>query len=95
MKDIINKIIIDKIIIYLIIINLFGFLAMLIDKTKAKKGYWRIPEKTLFAIAVAGGSVGTIIGMYLFRHKTQKLLFTIGMPVILICEIIFFVLIVT
>lgn len=91
MKDIISTIGIEKIIIYLIAINLLGFLVMLIDKRKAEKGYWRIPEKTLFMFAVLGGGIGTIAGMYTFRHKTQKLLFKIGMPVILICEIILFV----
>ena len=70
------------------IINIIGFLAMFIDKRKAQKGAWRIPEKTLFLIAVFGGGIGTIAGIYCFRHKTQKLIFTIGMPVILICEIL-------
>lgn len=75
-------------IVYLIAINLLGFLVMYIDKKKAKYGKWRIPEKTLMLIALLGGSVGTIIGMYLFRHKTQKLKFTLGFPTILITEII-------
>ena len=75
------------VIIYLVVINLFGFLAMFIDKHKAKRGAWRIPEKTLFIITLLGGGFGTIAGMYLFRHKTKKLYFTIGFPVILITEI--------
>ena len=62
---------------------------MYIDKQKAKKGKWRIPEKTLFIITALGGGIGTISGMYTFRHKTKKLKFTIGLPVILILEIIF------
>ncbi len=78
---------IKNIIIYLIIINLIGFLAMLIDKQKAKKGSWRIPEKDLFLITILGGGIGTIAGMYTFRHKTRKLKFTVGFPVILITEI--------
>ena len=61
---------------------------MYIDKRKAKYGRWRIPEKTLLIIALLGGSVGTIAGMYLFRHKTQKLKFTLGFPTILISEVI-------
>lgn len=61
---------------------------MYIDKQKAKRGAWRIPEKTLFMITVLGGGVGSIAGMYLFHHKTKKLIFTIGMPTILICEVI-------
>ena len=78
---------IKNIIIYLVVINLIGFLAMWIDKRKAEKGRWRIQEKTLFMITVLGGGVGTIFGMYKFRHKTQKLAFTIGLPAILILEI--------
>lgn len=76
-----------NIIIYLVIINIVGFLAMLIDKEKAKRGAWRIPEKTLFILTLLGGGIGTIAGMYLFRHKTKKLKFTVGFPVILITEI--------
>ena len=59
-----------NIIIYLISINIIGFLIMWIDKRKAIKGSWRIPEKTLFIITVIGGGIGTIAGMYTFRHKT-------------------------
>lgn len=77
-------------VIYLLIINIVGFFAMWIDKSKAKRGAWRIPENTLFTIALLGGSVGTIIGMYTFRHKTKKLRFTIGFPVILFTEIFLF-----
>lgn len=77
-----------NIIIYFIIVNLIGFLAMYIDKQKAKKGSWRIPEKTLFIITALGGGIGTIAGMYTFRHKTQKIAFVIGFPAITILEII-------
>ncbi len=76
-----------NIIVYLIIINIIGFLAMYIDKQKAKKGAWRIPEKSLFMLTLLGGGIGTITAMYLFRHKTKKLKFTVGFPVILITEI--------
>ncbi len=75
-------------IIYLIIINIVGFLIMFIDKRKAEKGKWRIPEKTLFIITALGGGIGTIAGMYTFRHKTQKPEFTIGLPFITALEII-------
>ena len=64
---------------------------MWLDKFKAKNGRWRIPEKTLFIITGLGGGIGTIAGMYLFRHKTQKPKFTIGFPAILILEIILIV----
>lgn len=78
----------QNIVIYLIIINLLGFFMMWLDKQKAKKGRWRIPENTLFLYALLGGSIGTISGMYLFRHKTKKLKFTIGFWAILIIEVI-------
>ena len=75
-------------IIYVLSINLIGLLVMYIDKKKAKYGRWRISEKTLLIIALIGGSIGTITGMYWFRHKTQKLKFTLGFPTILISETI-------
>ena len=62
-----------------------------IDKLKAKKGMWRIPENTLFLFAFLGGGIGTITGMYTFRHKTKKMKFVIGMPSIVILEILFFI----
>ena len=77
-----------NIIIYLLLINIIGFLIMYIDKKRAKYGRWRIPEKTLLLVALLGGSIGTIIGMYTFRHKTQKIKFILGFPTILISEII-------
>ncbi|MGN1302591.1 MAG: DUF1294 domain-containing protein [Clostridia bacterium] len=79
---------VKNIIIYFVIINILGFLIMYIDKQKAKKGHWRIPEKTLFIITALGGGIGTIAGMYVFRHKTQKIAFVIGFPAITILEII-------
>jgi len=75
------------VIIYLLGINLIGFLAMGIDKLKAKKDWWRIPEGTLMMMCLLGGGIGTIAGMYTFRHKTKKLKFTVGMPTILISEV--------
>ena len=75
-------------IIYLVIINIIAFLAMYIDKRKSKYGKWRIPEQSLFILALIGGSIGAIIGMYTFRHKTKKLRFVIGFPVILVLQII-------
>ena len=78
----------NNLIIYLIVINLIGFIAMWSDKRKAQKNRWRIPEGTLMSICMLGGGIGTICGMYKFRHKTKKLKFTVGMPTILIAEII-------
>lgn len=77
-----------NVLIYLFIINIIGILIMYIDKKKAKYGRWRISENTLLIIALLGGSIGTIIGMYWFRHKTQKLKFVLGFPTILISELI-------
>lgn len=74
---------------YVIIINVIGFLLMGIDKLKARRRGFRIPEATLFIIAIIGGSIGSILGMYIFRHKTRHRTFTIGMPAILIVQIIF------
>ena len=85
MEDIFN---LKNTIIYLIAINLITFLAMYIDKRKAKNGSWRIKESTLLTLSLIGGSIGGILGMYTFRHKTKKLKFTVGMPTILIAEII-------
>ncbi len=78
-------------IIYLIIINILGFLVMGIDKHQAKMSNRRIPENTLFMFTVLGGGVGTIAGMYVFHHKTKKRKFTIGMPLVLILEILIFI----
>ncbi len=72
---------------YLIIINAAGFLFMLIDKQKAQKDLWRIPERTLMAVAIMGGSIGTLLGMNLFRHKTKHLKFSLGVPLILAVQI--------
>lgn len=80
-------------IIYLIAINLVAFLTMFIDKRRAKYGKWRIKEHSLFVLALLGGSIGAIIGMYTFRHKTQKARFFIGFPAILIAEILLGILI--
>lgn len=79
---------VQNILIYLIIINIIGFLVMFIDKQKAKKGSWRIPENTIFVITAIGGGIGTIAGMYKFRHKTKKKIFTIGLPFLLIMDIL-------
>ena len=62
---------------YLIIVNFLGIFLMASDKKRAKKKLWRIPEKTLFLTALLGGSVGSIIGMQLFRHKTKHMCFVI------------------
>lgn len=88
MKKIIEIIGMKNIILYLVVINILGFLAMGIDKRRAMKGKWRIPENTLLMFTILGGGIGTIAGIYVFRHKTQKAKFTVGMPAILILEVL-------
>lgn len=73
--------------IYLLIINLTGFFTMFLDKQKARRGKWRIPEKTLFLLAIIGGSLGTTLGMHTFHHKTKHWYFKFGMPLILIAQV--------
>ena len=73
---------------YLFFINIISFLLMYIDKKKAIKSKWRISEKTLFTISFFGGSIGNILGIYMFRHKTKHLKFTLGIPFILLCQIL-------
>lgn len=72
---------------YFAAVNLIGFALMGIDKYRAKKRAFRIPEATLFIIAVIGGSIGSILGMYTFRHKTRHRSFVYGMPFILLVQI--------
>jgi uncharacterized membrane protein YsdA (DUF1294 family) len=75
-------------IIYLVLINAAAFILMLADKQKARKNRWRIPEATLMGVALLGGSIGAIIGMYAVRHKTKHLKFSVGLPVILALQMI-------
>ena len=75
-------------ILYHLIMNAAGVISMLADKRKAKKKLWRIPEATLLTIAALGGSIGSLAGMYTFRHKTKHLKFTLGIPAILIGQLL-------
>lgn len=72
--------------VYLLIINAAGFLLMRSDKVRARKNRWRIPEATLMTVAALGGSIGSLLGMYTFRHKTRHLKFTLGIPAILVAQ---------
>ncbi|CEH35024.1 DUF1294 domain-containing protein [Romboutsia lituseburensis] len=72
--------------IYILIINLIGFLFMYIDKKRAINHQFRISENTLLLLSILGGSIGSFIGMYKFRHKTKKKKFTVGIPLIFIIE---------
>ena len=76
--------------IYLVAINMFAYILYAIDKYKSKKSKWRIPEKTLITTALLGGSVGALLAMKMFRHKTKHKKFTIGVPLILIAQIVMF-----
>ena len=69
--------------IYLLVINIITFLIYGLDKLKAKKEMWRISERVLIVLAMVGGSIGALLGMRVFHHKTQKWKFKIGVPVIL------------
>ena len=75
---------------YVLVINLYGIFVMYSDKNKSKRGKWRTPENTLFAIAFAYGALGIFLGMRLFRHKTKHNKFVIGIPAILIAQIFIF-----
>ena len=73
--------------LYFLIINALGFALMLVDKHRARKKLWRVPESTLIGIALLGGSLGCLIGMYTVRHKTRHPKFTIGIPLILVIQL--------
>lgn len=73
---------------YVVIINVITFLLYGLDKQKARMNRWRIPERVLLGFAIAGGTIGAYMGMKLFRHKTMKPKFAIGVPVILILQVV-------
>ncbi|MBR6322221.1 MAG: DUF1294 domain-containing protein [Lachnospiraceae bacterium] len=74
-------------IFYLILINIITFIVYGVDKKRARRKQWRVPEKVLFLLAIIGGSVGALLGMLVFRHKTQKWYFKFGIPAILLLQI--------
>ena len=78
----------------LVVMNLLGYISMWSDKRRAITGKYRISEKTLFIIALLGGSIGSILGMNQFRHKTKHWYFKYGMPLILIIQVILLVFII-
>ena len=73
--------------VYLVLVNAAGLLFMFVDKQKAQRGQWRIPEATFMLTAAIGGSVGSLLGMYLFHHKTRHSKFTVGIPLILVLQV--------
>lgn len=80
----------NHLIYYLIFINIISFLSMFVDKKKAIKRKWRIKESTLFLLSFIGGSLGVLLGIYSFRHKTKHIKFTLGIPLILIVQVSLF-----
>ncbi len=72
---------------YLLIVNIIAFILYGIDKWRARNNAWRIPEATLFLVAIIGGSIGAILGMRIWHHKTRHLSFVIGLPAILILQL--------
>lgn len=77
-----------NIIIYVCMINVIAFFLYGLDKQKAKRHQWRIPESTLLGVAVIGGSIGAFFGMQIFRHKTKKPKFYIGVPIIFVLQMV-------
>lgn len=75
-------------IFYFIIINIISFILMFLDKRRAIKNKWRISENTLMLVSILGGSIGGILGMYTFRHKTKHIKFKVGIPIILIIQLL-------
>ncbi|MBR6539890.1 MAG: DUF1294 domain-containing protein [Bacteroides sp.] len=81
--------IVSLIICYLVAINIVAFFVYGIDKLKAKRNKWRIPESTLLLLAVIGGSIGALLGMKVWHHKTMHKKFTYGVPLIIVIQILF------
>ena len=75
-------------IFYFIIINIISLILMFLDKRRAIKNKWRISENTLMLVSILGGSIGGILGMYTFRHKTKHIKFKVGIPIILIIQLL-------
>lgn len=78
---------IDWFVLYVFCLNIFGYILMGIDKRRARKGAYRISERTLWIIALLGGTVGMIVGMYIFHHKTKKWYFKFGIPFFMLLQI--------
>ena len=82
-------------IVYLLAVNTAGLLTMAVDKKRSATGAWRIPEKVFFLLSIAGGSFGTLAGMYLFHHKTRHWYFVVFIPMILVLQIVLVLILVT
>ena len=75
-------------IVYLFAVNLFAFILYGMDKNRAKRGEWRIKEKTLLGVAVIGGSIGALLGMHIFHHMTKHVYFLYGIPAVLFLQVL-------
>ena len=73
--------------VWLAVINLLTFIVYGADKRRARRGKWRVPEKTLFLLPLLGGSIGALLGMRVFHHKTKHGYFVWGRPAILLAQI--------
>ncbi|RDY28029.1 DUF1294 domain-containing protein [Romboutsia weinsteinii] len=78
---------------YILAINILAYFLMYIDKRKAIEKKWRIKEVTLISVALIGGSIGSILGMYNFRHKTKHNKFVVGIPIIIISQVILLIIV--
>lgn len=83
--------IIGTVIVFMLILSFIGMIIMGLDKRKARRGDWRIPEKHLWFIAWIGGALGMWLGMYLFRHKTKHLIFKFGFPILTVVQWLFLI----
>lgn len=77
------------IILSLIVLNIFGFILVSLDKFKAKNKLWRIPERSFFLLSILGGSIGVYIGLFIFHHKTRNWYFMTLIPIIILAQTIF------
>lgn len=82
---------IKYILIYFILINLLAFIMFWFDKRAAQNSQWRISEKALIIVSMLGGTVGSLVSMNVFRHKTKKIKFILGIPIILVLQIAFII----
>ena len=74
--------------IYYLVINIVAFFTYGLDKWKAKRDAWRVPEKTLLGMAALGGALGALLGMHVFHHKTKKAKFSVGVPFFLVIHVV-------
>ncbi|MBO1263857.1 DUF1294 domain-containing protein [Proteiniclasticum sp. SCR006] len=77
---------------YILFINIFSLIIMHIDKNKARKHRWRVSESSLMILGFLGGSIGLLVGMYALRHKTKHVKFTLGVPMLLLLNLLIYVL---